>query len=190
MGFLRRNLGSCLRHVRLRAYQALGSCLRHVRLRAYQAFVLPILEYASAAWDPHLEGDIKSLEGVQRQAARFIGRSYERREGAVSSVLSDLKIIALSDRRKIRRLTVFYEFLAGRACITPPVALLPNRRPARSGNERKFINMQFRTDMGLQSFWGRTVGEWNKLPGSVANRETKGGGGFRQALHHHLTAAT
>jgi hypothetical protein len=57
LGFMRRNV---------------GSCPEEVKKQAYLALVLPHLEYASSAWDPHLQKHIQQIEMVQRRAARFI----------------------------------------------------------------------------------------------------------------------
>ena len=57
LGFIKRNL---------------RDCPENVRATAYTALVRPITEYASCAWDPHLQKDIKILQKVQKRAARFI----------------------------------------------------------------------------------------------------------------------
>ena len=49
----------------------LNKCSTHIKAVAYTSLVSPILEYASAAWDPHSQNNIKTLERIQRQAARF-----------------------------------------------------------------------------------------------------------------------
>ena len=49
----------------------LNKCSTHIKAVAYTSLVRPILEYASAAWDPHSQNNIKTLERIQRQAARF-----------------------------------------------------------------------------------------------------------------------
>ena len=46
----------------------LNKCPTHIKAVAYTSLVRPILEYASAAWDPHSQHNIKSLERIQRQA--------------------------------------------------------------------------------------------------------------------------
>ena len=61
LGFIRRNV---------------GSCPEEVKKQAYLALVRPHLEYASSAWDPHLQKHIQQIEMVQRRAARFIKRPW------------------------------------------------------------------------------------------------------------------
>jgi len=38
---------------------------------AYMSLVHPILEYGTACWDPHREGQISALDRVQKKAAKF-----------------------------------------------------------------------------------------------------------------------
>ena len=53
--------------------------------------VRPILEYASASWDPHCLKHIKTLERIQRQAARFYTQNYSREPGTGTQLLKDLQ---------------------------------------------------------------------------------------------------
>jgi hypothetical protein len=57
LGFLRRNI---------------SKFPEEIKKRAYQAIVRPNVEYASSAWDPYQENQIKKIEMVQRRSARFI----------------------------------------------------------------------------------------------------------------------
>lgn len=47
-----------------------------VKLIAYKALVHPVIEYALRVWDPHMQGNIKKLQSVQKKTARFAYRSY------------------------------------------------------------------------------------------------------------------
>ena len=67
----------------------LSSCDRSVKARAYLSLVRPIVEYATVAWSPHTNKWIDCIESVQRRAARFVNSDY-RRYGSVSSMLTDL----------------------------------------------------------------------------------------------------
>ena len=57
LGFVKRNL----KH-----------CPRTVKERAYQTVVRPKLEYSSPIWNPQQKTQIKQIEQVQRNAARFM----------------------------------------------------------------------------------------------------------------------
>src|SRR5260221_4024738 len=56
LGLLRRNI-SC--------------CSVETKAAAYMSLVRPLLEYATAAWDPYRKSHVESLEQVQRRAARI-----------------------------------------------------------------------------------------------------------------------
>ena len=61
LGFLWRNLRSCPPYIK-------SSC--------YKSLVVPIIEYGSMVWDPHLHKDINKIENIQRRAARFVKNDY------------------------------------------------------------------------------------------------------------------
>ena len=61
----------------------LNKCSTNIKAVAYTSLVHPILEYASAACDPHSQNNIKTLERIQRQAARFCTNNYSREPGSV-----------------------------------------------------------------------------------------------------------
>ena len=67
----------------------LSSCDRSVKARAYLPLVRPIVEYTTVAWSPHTNKWIDCIESVQRRAARFVISDYSR-YGSVSSMLTDL----------------------------------------------------------------------------------------------------
>jgi len=72
----------------------------------------PILEYATAAWDPYRANDINKLGMVQRRAARFVKRDY-RQTTSVSSLLDELGWPSLCDRRLNNRLRILGKTVAG-----------------------------------------------------------------------------
>ena len=76
LGFLRRNL---------------FSCLQDVKEAAYKSMVRPILEYGSTVWDPHCKGLKDELENEQKRAARFVTRNYCYETGSMTGILEELK---------------------------------------------------------------------------------------------------
>ena len=90
LGLMRRNLSQCT-----------PQCHR----TAYLALIRSNFDYASTVWDPYLVKDIKTLEKIQKKAARFIKGDYHSREpGCVTKVLADLDLPTLQDRRRENRL--------------------------------------------------------------------------------------
>ena len=80
----------------------LNKCPTHIKAAAYTSLVRPILEYASAEWDPHSQNNIKTLERIQRQAARFCTINYSREPGSVTKLLQELGWETLQTRRKAK----------------------------------------------------------------------------------------
>ena len=58
LGFLHKNFKSCPPYIK-------SSC--------YKSLMVPIIEYGSTVWDPHLHKDINKIENIQRRIARFSG---------------------------------------------------------------------------------------------------------------------
>ena len=153
LGFLRRNLKRCPRDVKALAYYAL------VRSR---------LEYCCSIWDPHQVADINRLEGVQRNAVRFVCSEYRRGPViSVTALLQQLQWPSLADRRLIATLTLFYNAHTGK--INIQLCNLVDRSDSRTRGARhnyKYISTK-NTALG-QSFFPKTLKDWNKL-----NNETK-----------------
>ena len=89
-------------------------CNGHVEELSYISLVRPQLEYATAAWDPYTSCNIKDIEMVQRRAARYVKRDYQRTT-SVTSLLDSLHWQSLQDRRRNARLLHFFKALHGSA---------------------------------------------------------------------------
>ena len=80
---------------------------------AYYALVRSKLEYCCAIWDSIRcqVGEVNRLEGVQRNAARFVCGEYRRGPGiSITALLKQLQWPSLADRRLIARLNSVLQF--------------------------------------------------------------------------------
>ena len=115
------------------------NCPQKVKVTAYTSIVRPMLEYASAAWDPHLQKDIASLEKVQRKAARFCLGNYTP-TASVTGMLHELQWPTLESRREMARLILLYKMTRGQIDIDVTTHLRPHKdfRTRRSHNFEYF----------------------------------------------------
>ena len=174
VGFLRRNLRNCQKECRRLVYIAL------VRSR---------LEYAETVWEPYYQQDIKKLERVQRQAARFITKDYRTREpGCMNRMLQDLNLPPLAERRRQARLGLMYKITGGLIpAISPQNYLTPVSASRRWIRPTKYEDFEatniidrhkvrntrgsqlpaYNTKQYQNSFFVRTVVDWNHLKENI-----------------------
>ena len=99
LGFLRRNIRRC----------PINS-----KRTAYIALVRAVLEYGAIVWDPYHRGDIDKLEQIQHRAARFITGDYRSRHpGSVTTMLTNLNLDTLDNRRRDQRLKFMFRTVRG-----------------------------------------------------------------------------
>lgn len=157
LGFLRRNL-------------RIGSI--SIKSQAYKALVRPILEYACTVWDPAASKDITKLEAVQHRAARFVLNRHQK-TASVKQMLQDLQWPSLEDRRRSARLCMLYRISNGLAAVkSTQLKQQPHR--ARRTHPLTFDRIPCRADYRLNSFFPRTVRDWNALPTEVVSATSLG----------------
>ena len=178
LGFLRRNL-----------HHTPQTC----RKNAYLALVRSKMEYGSVIWDPYTKNDIAKLENVQRSAARFIMKDYHsRQEGCVTEMLISLRLPTLQDRRRDQRLSLMYKVVEGHVpAINKDDYIQPQRqrRAIRAtwfkdyehknivenystNNSKCYKPIPAKTENFKNSFFVRTIYDWNKLDDSVINSDS------------------
>ena len=126
-------------------------------------------EYATAAWDPYTSCNIKDIEMVQRRAARYVKRDYQRTT-SVTSLLDSLHWQSLQDRRRNAHLLHFFKALHGYQGLSQIVNDLP--RPTRLTRSScvdvvAFSQLPCRTDVFKFSFLPPTDIDWNFLDTEV-----------------------
>ncbi|XP_053390995.1 uncharacterized protein LOC128553836 [Mercenaria mercenaria] len=184
-------------------YHSRGKCITECRKSAYLALIRSTLEYSAIVWDPYIEGDINKLERIQRQAARFITGDYRSREkGSVTNMLESLKLTPLQDRRRTSRLVFLYKVAGGLVPAIHPsdyLQTVTRKRQIRAksysdfqvsnivekqviNNTRGFSVKHCKSEQLKNSFFVKTIIEWNHLDDRVVRAETTEG--FKSALLH------
>ena len=142
----------------------LRACQEKLKETAYNSLVRPQTEYAAAAWDPYLKKNKKDIERIQRRAARFVKSKYERSKGTVTRLLKELEWQTLEERRKNIRLTLMYKISNNLIDIPSDRYLTPATRLSRLNNSKSYLHHSTRLNLHKQSFFPRTIPEWNRLP--------------------------
>ena len=171
----------------------LRRCPVPCRKAAYLSLVRSKLEYGSVVWDPYLKKDINRLEQTQRQAARFISGDYKSREqGCVTNMLENLELLSLQERRQQARLMFLFNVAGGMVSAMSPGDFLTPRRKSRRIHAKKFTDyissnpvqtqaiensrcfnlLKANTEQYKNSFFGRSIIEWNNLSDPAVHAET------------------
>ena len=141
----------------------LGPFSRHIKLRAYQALVRPQLEYVTAAWNQYVEGDIKLLEAIQRQAVRFIYEEYGR-YASITSLLSQLDLDLLATRRLVFQFTMSFKIHYQQINLQFPPCVQLHPTSGRKSHHLRYHPVPAARDSYKYSFYVRTIPVWNRLP--------------------------
>jgi len=162
-----------LQNVKNKANRTQGMLRRNLKISspnikqmAYQGLVRPQLEYCSTVWDPHNKKYIQSLEMVQRRAARWVLGRYHN-TSSVTDMLNHLQWPTLEARRRDARLCMMFKVVHNLVAIVPLQYLTPVVRRTRLSHPYSFIQLQAKNEDYRNSFFPRTVVQWNMLPPEV-----------------------
>ena len=127
------------------------------------------VEYASCVWDPYQANAIDALEKVQRKAVRYICSAYSL-EDSVSELMSNLELQSLATRHRNQRLSLMYKLDKNLIPFEKPcnLQLKPDQR--RNDNGRSYVHYRGRADYFMESFFPRTVRQWNSLTSGEVTR--------------------
>jgi hypothetical protein len=100
-----------------RGRQLVGRCFRAIQsrnpifmLRVYRTYILPVLNYASPIWSPHLRQEINELESVQR---RFTKRLAGQAQHSYRERLRNLSLLSLESQRRLTDHVITYKLCRG-----------------------------------------------------------------------------
>ena len=133
---------------------------------AYQSLVRPQLEYSATVWHPHTEDLTKTLEMVQRRAARYVLNQYAR-TASVTAMLRRLEWELLQHRRMKLRLTLMYKIINQLVAIPVDPHFKPVTRRTRSHHSLKFQQISTTKAYHQASFFISTIPLWNSAPATL-----------------------
>ena len=176
LNLVRRNLHSC-------------TCTTELKSTAYKTLVRPHLEYSCTVWDPipHTKELTQKIEMVQHRTARFVCRDYKRKS-SVTKMLAQLDWDTLKLRRQAARLTLLYKVTSDQVAIPASKFLTSVAHPTRRNNSKAFQGPTAKKDCYKNSFFPRTISEWNLLPELLVNSSTHIN--FKQEVTNHLRTTT
>ena len=134
-----------------------------VKEQAYKSLVRPSVEYACSVWDPYFTEDINKIEMIQRRAARYVTGRHSN-TSSVSDMMHHLQWRTLADRRTDFRLSMFYKIVNNKVAIPKTDRLIPPLRFSRNMHTLSFQIPSCRTQIRQNSFFPRTIKDWNHLP--------------------------
>ena len=131
-----------------------------------------------------MQKQINDIEAVQRRAARFVKRCYNRTPGIVTTILNELGWPTLQQRRKEARLTIMYKTINGQIYLKRPPYLNLKERQTRQYNPKKFIYLASNSNKYKNGFIARRLSDWNLIPANVIDQATIDT--FKTALKAHF----
>ena len=135
-----------------------------MKATAYTTMVRPTLEYSSPVWDPKHLPLRQKLEQVQRKAARFVHSAYtDRTPGCVTKMVQDLGWESLERRRYISRLMMIFKIHHQIVKVSGATDVL-QLNDTRTRGSHRFKQSTCATTSYRDSFFPRTIGDWNRLP--------------------------
>ena len=131
---------------------------KKIKETAYNTYVRPQLEYCSSIWHPWQKTQTYKIERVQRAAARYVMNDYDF-TSSVSEMIKSLNWQTLHQRRIKTSLILLYK-ISNNLIFVDHHYLIPIK-------DLKFHVPFSKTLYHQNSFFPRTIRNWNSLPNHV-----------------------
>ena len=149
-------------------------CLdKEMFMKLYPVLVRPHLEYCVQVWSPHLIGDIKLLEGVQRRATKLVP---ELKELPYEERLRRLGLTTLKERRVRGDMIETYKIMTGKENINREkfFEIIPRRGDPELRHDMKIFKKRCGTSLRGHFFVNRVIDNWNGRGKEVVESEKTG----------------
>ena len=137
-----------------------------ILMKAFVTFVRPILEYASAVWNPHFKYDIDKVEAVQRRFTKKLAGYYKL---PYAHRLAQLSIDSLQKRRIRTDLMLCFKMLHGLVDVNISSFFTLSDVLYTRGNSKKLAKPCSVSVRDANLFSKRIVKIWNSLPENVVS---------------------
>ena len=149
---------------------------KYVFIQLYKQYVRPHLEFSVQAWSPWQQGDIDTLEAVQKKAVAMVsglkGRAYEER-------LVELGMTTLEERRHQADMALVYSIMTGKVDVDSATWFSPatdSGRATRVTADPLNVRVKHgRLDTRRNFFSVRVSEPWNKIPTECKQQKTVAG---------------
>ena len=109
---------------------------------------------------------ISYIQKKYRRSARWVCNDYNT-YNSVTAMLQSLDWANLRERRKNTRLSFFHDIVYGFSIVNIPQHFLKSARHTRHHHPLHFIQPSVRTTAYLNSYFPKTISDWNSLPTSL-----------------------
>ena len=142
-------------------------------VRLYKQYVLPHLDFSSAAWSPWTEGDKEVLEKVQRRMVAMVSglaaKTYEGR-------LGELSMFTLAERRHQTDMVQVYKILHCHDRVEASQwfnhTYTADRLTRRAADPLNLVRGRCRLDLRRNFFSQRVTDSWNNIPEALKRART------------------
>ena len=99
------------------------------------------------------------------------------------NLLNELHWIPLKVQRTISRLTLFHKAIHGDGGLAFPDYVMKCRRHLRNSSQNRFIELLPNTETDKDSYFCRTVKDWNALPSKIVKSADQ----FKKVLFEYFS---
>lgn len=141
-------------------------------LIAYKSYILPILEYNSTVWSPHLIKDIDNIESVQRNFTWHLFKRCGLPNMPYNDRLVWLQLPSLELRRIRKDLIMCYKIMHSHVALELSDFFALSNNSRTRGHNFKLFKKQFCLDVSKYFFSNRVIDMWNNLPEACVSSQT------------------
>ena len=141
-------------------------CCRSGLLQLYSSLVLPILDYNSLIWDPHLLKDIRQLDSVKTFACRMATKNWSASGSELQSICH---LPSLKTCRMYYKLCFLYKSLNHLIHVPNNLFMYRTSGSQCVSQDLQLFCPRVNTNSFLFSFVCSSVKVWNSLPYDVVH---------------------